>query len=532
MRESFSVLDRDNKGTISAPDVQDALSQVGLDNGPASITPYFEGQSQSLNLSAYLNMMASLLAPLSRERELLSAFEAFDDQDDGQIDVAELRDALMNTAPEPGQERLTELEIERVVEGFRGRRALGKKGKGGLGRGDVFRYKEFVGSMEVDSPTPSTDGNAPTCSPVTANTQANHGDIPKAIMNNEPQKPPVPAWLTDPAGRAVITLIPSVDNHKRNDPASHYHRKTVAILNELGQFKASHPAVARRQQQQVDDLLQAQSTGPPSDLARDACTTGDSSHAQKAQGNPQGSGRGDVNASIPQNEQPAPSDNATNLAQTTQTPRQSQQSKTIYVVLTQYQPLVEYGGSEFEFGIQDQHSKINGFSTVNHYTKAFRLLGDAKTYALDLFTQRITLDYRYVMQKAWDDLSLEEIRAYGVTEDGPSPHIRGFRMSSTSEPYYWQVRFGCDEEFCRISVLPVKSDDPKLKDLPFVEAGQPHGRIPTSLEPPKRPAKTPVDAEMAEDATEATSNMEKSDPAESTASTSTTLTETSLPSEG
>ncbi|KAL0264879.1 hypothetical protein SLS55_000832 [Diplodia seriata] len=147
MRESFSVLDRDNKGTISAPDVQDALSQVGLDNGPASITPYFEGQSQSLNLSAYLNMMASLLAPLSRERELLSAFEAFDDQDDGQIDVSELRDALMNTAPEPGQERLTELEIERVVEGFRGRRALGKKGKGGLGRGDVFRYKEFVGSV-------------------------------------------------------------------------------------------------------------------------------------------------------------------------------------------------------------------------------------------------------------------------------------------------------------------------------------------------------------------------------------------------
>ncbi|EOD45248.1 putative calmodulin protein [Neofusicoccum parvum UCRNP2] len=147
MRESFSVLDRDNKGTVSAPDVQEALSQVGLDNGPAAISPYFAGQPQSLNLAAYLNMMASLLAPMSREHELLSAFEAFDDQDDGQIDVAELTEALMNTAPEPGQSRLTEREIERVVEGFRGRRALGKKGKGGLGRGDVFRYKEFVGSV-------------------------------------------------------------------------------------------------------------------------------------------------------------------------------------------------------------------------------------------------------------------------------------------------------------------------------------------------------------------------------------------------
>lgn len=147
MRESFSVLDRDNKGTISVPDVQEALAQVGLDNGPASITPYFSGQPQSLNLAAYLNMMASLLAPMSREQELLSAFEAFDDQDDGQIDVAELIEALTNTAPEPGQQKLTEREIERVVEGFRGRRALAKNGKGGLGRGDVFRYKEFVGSV-------------------------------------------------------------------------------------------------------------------------------------------------------------------------------------------------------------------------------------------------------------------------------------------------------------------------------------------------------------------------------------------------
>lgn len=147
MRESFSVLDRDNKGTINAEDVQEALSQIGLDNGPAAIAPYFADTPNSLNLAAYLNMLASLLTPMSREHELLSAFEAFDDQDDGQIDVAELTEALLNTAPEPGQERLTEREVERVVEGFRGRRALGKMGKGGLGRGDVFRYKEFVGSV-------------------------------------------------------------------------------------------------------------------------------------------------------------------------------------------------------------------------------------------------------------------------------------------------------------------------------------------------------------------------------------------------
>ncbi|KAF2141633.1 uncharacterized protein K452DRAFT_250337 [Aplosporella prunicola CBS 121167] len=148
MRESFSVLDCENTGVVTAADVQEALSEVGMDNGPASVEPFFPaGAPSSLNLASYLTMMASLLQPLSREREILAAFEAFDDQDDGQIDVSELTEALLNTTPEAGQQRLTEKEIERIVEGFRGRRALGKKGKGGLGRGDVFRYKEFVGSV-------------------------------------------------------------------------------------------------------------------------------------------------------------------------------------------------------------------------------------------------------------------------------------------------------------------------------------------------------------------------------------------------
>jgi Ca2+-binding EF-hand superfamily protein len=145
MRESFSVMDRDDDGHVNAADVADMLSQLGLSATPSTLAAYFNG-AQSINLATYLNTLSDLLGGLSRPNELSAAFEAFDDGDDGQIDLAELKDALLHTAPDAGGHRLTEREIDMVVEGFSGRRAFGKGGKG-LGRGEVFRYQEFMASL-------------------------------------------------------------------------------------------------------------------------------------------------------------------------------------------------------------------------------------------------------------------------------------------------------------------------------------------------------------------------------------------------
>jgi hypothetical protein len=100
------------------------------------------------------------MASLSPPEELLAAFSAFDDHDNGQVDVEELRDALLSTAPEEGLgggKVLTEAEVERVMAGFTGRKTFGKMGRGGgrnaavrafgNARGDVFRYQEFVGAV-------------------------------------------------------------------------------------------------------------------------------------------------------------------------------------------------------------------------------------------------------------------------------------------------------------------------------------------------------------------------------------------------
>lgn len=151
MRESFSVLDRNNNGGITRDDLVEALSQVGLDTSNTSLAEYFSHLGTSpgtkINLSTYLNSLAGPLADMTAAEELTNAFAAFDADDSGQIDLSELRDALLHTAPDPGERRLTETEVEGILREFGGRRAFGKGTSGGLNRGEVFRYLEFVAAM-------------------------------------------------------------------------------------------------------------------------------------------------------------------------------------------------------------------------------------------------------------------------------------------------------------------------------------------------------------------------------------------------
>ncbi|RDL40542.1 EF-hand protein [Venustampulla echinocandica] len=157
LREGFQILDRDSDGQVGREDVADMLTQLGLPANSSDITAFFPPSTpQTITLPTFLNSLAGLLASLSPSPELLSAFSAFDEDDSGQIDLAELRDALLHTAPEPGEQPLTEREIDRVMSGFTGRRAFGKHSGGGMGkRGEVFKYHEFVSGVTGGS---SVDG--------------------------------------------------------------------------------------------------------------------------------------------------------------------------------------------------------------------------------------------------------------------------------------------------------------------------------------------------------------------------------------
>ena len=148
MRESFQVLDDKNAGSITAANVGAMLQQLGLDASPATLSTFFPPNSpNSMTLAAYLNHLASLFLPLSNREELLMAFAAFDDDDSGQVDLNELKDAIMCTAPGPGDRTIADKEFDGIVEGFKGRRAFGKSNAGGLSRGEVFKYRDFVAGI-------------------------------------------------------------------------------------------------------------------------------------------------------------------------------------------------------------------------------------------------------------------------------------------------------------------------------------------------------------------------------------------------
>jgi len=95
-------------------------------------------------------MLSTMLADLSRHDELTAAFAAFDVDDSGQIDIDELRDALMHTNPGPGKRSLTPRDLDGVFEEFSSRRTLAKgmAGKEAGRRGEVFRYMDFMSEIQ------------------------------------------------------------------------------------------------------------------------------------------------------------------------------------------------------------------------------------------------------------------------------------------------------------------------------------------------------------------------------------------------
>lgn len=126
------------------------LTEPGLPHSQSDVSPFFPpSEPQTIALAAFLNSLADGLAALSPSAELLSAFSAFDDDDSGQVDLVELRKALLDTAPEPGERALTATEVDKVMNGFTGRRAFNRNMNAQLGskKGEVFKYQEFVNSI-------------------------------------------------------------------------------------------------------------------------------------------------------------------------------------------------------------------------------------------------------------------------------------------------------------------------------------------------------------------------------------------------
>jgi Ca2+-binding EF-hand superfamily protein len=167
MRESFEVLDNSNTGAITSASVADMLQQMGMDSSPRAVSAFFPPNTPStISLGRFLDLISAPLAEISEPSELAAAFAAFDVDDSGQIDKHELKDALLNTAPEPGCEdfRLSDQEVDAIMSQFSSRRAFGAKGVfgkelagGDRKRGEVFRYRDFISNISGNGGSEGTE---------------------------------------------------------------------------------------------------------------------------------------------------------------------------------------------------------------------------------------------------------------------------------------------------------------------------------------------------------------------------------------
>ncbi|RPA74842.1 EF-hand [Ascobolus immersus RN42] len=144
LRQAFTLLDADSDGQISASDLTSMLGQLGEALAPSTLqNTYFPSTlPKPFTLPAFITLLSQAMNGLSEKEDLMQAFEAFDEHDDGVADMGELMEALTTEG-----ERMTREEVERAVSGgFVKRRGLKQLGRGG-GEGEVFEYGRWVGMV-------------------------------------------------------------------------------------------------------------------------------------------------------------------------------------------------------------------------------------------------------------------------------------------------------------------------------------------------------------------------------------------------
>ncbi|KAJ8103880.1 hypothetical protein POJ06DRAFT_243051 [Lipomyces tetrasporus] len=95
IKESFTMLDSDRDGNISAADLEQMLTSLGQYPSSQTISDMMTRMPSPLQFAPYLTAMSAILCQFSSKDELVTAFSAFDDDDSGHANVQELRDALI-----------------------------------------------------------------------------------------------------------------------------------------------------------------------------------------------------------------------------------------------------------------------------------------------------------------------------------------------------------------------------------------------------------------------------------------------------
>jgi len=97
-REAFTFFDRNGDGTMSAKDVGLAMRSMGALINQKEIDllvlKYDPDRTQKIHLEDYISMMAEVVTKPDDEDKIRTAFSAFDKQENGMLDIEEMKHVL------------------------------------------------------------------------------------------------------------------------------------------------------------------------------------------------------------------------------------------------------------------------------------------------------------------------------------------------------------------------------------------------------------------------------------------------------
>ncbi|KAK9457401.1 hypothetical protein V1511DRAFT_493519 [Dipodascopsis uninucleata] len=132
IKEAFTMLDKDRDGVISRSDLEQMLTSLGQYPSSEELDEMLSGMPTPLQFPSFLTEMSSTLSKFSTKEELITAFGAFDDDDNGkEADAEDLREALIEMGG------MTKEEINSCIKPFV---------RFGLGR-ERLLYKDLVDAM-------------------------------------------------------------------------------------------------------------------------------------------------------------------------------------------------------------------------------------------------------------------------------------------------------------------------------------------------------------------------------------------------
>ncbi|TNY19946.1 hypothetical protein DMC30DRAFT_422035 [Rhodotorula diobovata] len=159
-REAFNLIDQDNDGVISESDLRGLLNSLGQHPDPTLLhsllharpAPSSSSSAPSpphsaagpLNFTSFVTLLASHLAPLDPEPDMLEAFACFDENNCGTCDAGEVRAWLKRTG-----DRMSDEEVDKLLHPpFLDRKT------------NQFNYRLFCQTLRIADPPGEADAAA------------------------------------------------------------------------------------------------------------------------------------------------------------------------------------------------------------------------------------------------------------------------------------------------------------------------------------------------------------------------------------